>query len=123
VILNYVNKNGIIIIGLYNKHGRIRTYIRGWLYKIFGVKFLRFTDPVLKNLGSNDKEKINSWIRDQYHHPVESFHNSDEVIGWFKKIMFISSTPIQAAKSPTTIITNTLRKQVWEQFMKGFSSK
>jgi SAM-dependent methyltransferase len=95
VILNYVKKNGIIIIGLYNKYGRLRTYVRGFLYKIFGCKLLRFIDPVLREMESTDKKKINSWIRDQYHHPVESAHSFDDVIGWFKEndVEFISSYP------------------------------
>ena len=95
IILNYVKKNGIIIIGLYNKYGRLRTYIRGYLYKIFGYKFLKFFDPVLRKIESNDKRKINSWIRDQYNHPVESVHSFDEVLGWFKEnnVDFINSYP------------------------------
>ena len=48
-------------------------------------------DPTLRNL-KND-EQINSWIRDQYMHPVESLHTIDEVIKWFdyNNIEFISS--------------------------------
>ena len=95
MILNYVNKNGIIIIGLYNRYGRLRTYVRGFLYKIFGKKFLRIFDPVLRKMDSSDEEKINSWIRDQYIHPVESTHSFDEILGWFKEnnIEFVNSYP------------------------------
>ena len=95
VISSYVKKNGTIIIGLYNRYGRLRTYIRKYLFKIFGGKFLRIFDPVLRKTESSDKRKINSWIRDQYEHPVESTHSFDEVIGWFKEnnIDFINSYP------------------------------
>jgi SAM-dependent methyltransferase len=60
VTLNYVKKNGIIIIGLYNKYRRLRTYVRRLLYKIFGCKILRIFDPVLREMGSTNKKKINS---------------------------------------------------------------
>ena len=95
IISKYVKKNGTIIIGLYNRYGRLRTYIRGFLYKIFGKKFLRIFDPVLRKMDSSDEKKINSWIRDQYIHPVESTHSFDEVLSWFKEnnIDFINSYP------------------------------
>ena len=52
-------------------------------------------DPVLRKMDRNDKKKINSWIRDQYTHPVESTHTFDEVLGWFKEnnIEFVNSYP------------------------------
>ena len=79
----------------YNRYGRLRTYIRGLFYKIFGKAFLMFFDPALRNMDRNDKDKINSWIRDQYTHPVESTHSYDEVLGWFNEnnIDFINSYP------------------------------
>ena len=44
---------------------------------------------------SSPKLKINSWIRDQYEHPVESSHTFDEVLQWFDEndIAFVSSIP------------------------------
>ncbi len=83
VISKYVKRDGTIIVGLYNKYGRLRTYIRGYLFSIFGEKFLKLFDPVLRKMDSSDKRKINSWIRDQYMHPVESIHSFDEVVEWF----------------------------------------
>jgi SAM-dependent methyltransferase len=96
IICKYVKKNGTIIVGLYNRYGRLRTYVRGFFYKIFGDRFLRFADPVLRKMDPNgDKKKINSWIRDQYTHPVESTHSFDEILGWFKEnnIEFVNSYP------------------------------
>jgi hypothetical protein len=56
---------------------------------------LRIFDPVLRKMDSSDEKKINSWIRDQYIHPVESTHSFDEVLSWFKEnnIDFINSYP------------------------------
>ena len=94
ILIKSLKKNGYILIGLYNKIGRIRTIIRKYFYKIFGKRFLMLTDPTLRNL-KNNKEKQIAWIRDQYIHPIESLHSLDEVHKWFKKndIKFISSIP------------------------------
>ena len=89
-----LKKDGYILIGLYNKFSRVRTYIRKFFYKIFGKKYILRFDPVLRNLKKNDSS-IESWINDQYHHPLESDHTFDEVLDWFKKnkIKFINSIP------------------------------
>ena len=81
-------------MGLYNKIGRIRTILRKYLSKIFGLKFLEIFDPTLKNLKISDAER-KSWIKDQYLHPIESLHTLDEVLDWFKKndIEYINSIP------------------------------
>ena len=94
IISKYLKKNGYILIGLYNRIGRIRTLIRKYLSKIFGKKFLEIFDPTLKNLKINSDEK-ESWINDQYFHPIESLHTLDEVLKWFNQnnIEFINSIP------------------------------
>ena len=94
ILIKSLKKEGYVMIGLYNKIGRIRTLIRKYLYKIFGEKLLTFLDPTLKNLKNNNKEK-NAWIRDQYIHPIETLHTIDEVLMWFNKndIEYISSIP------------------------------
>ena len=55
---------------------------------------LEFFDPTLKHLKLSEKEK-ESWINDQYFHPIESLHTLDEVLNWFKKnnIEYINSIP------------------------------
>ena len=94
ILIKSLKKEGYVLIGLYNKIGRIRTIIRKYLYKIFGKRFLMIADPTLRNLKDN-QEQQNSWIRDQYIHPIESLHTLDEVQHWFEKnnISFISSIP------------------------------
>lgn len=95
IISKYLKKNGYILIGLYNKIGRLRTIFRRSLFKIFGKSVVLFLDPTLRNLKKNNSEQIKSWIRDQYEHPVESLHTLDEVMAWFKEnnIEFINSIP------------------------------
>ena len=94
IILKSLKKEGYILVGLYNKFGRIRTLIRKYLYKVFGKKFLKIFDPTLKKLKISEDEQ-NAWIHDQYLHPQESLHTIDEVLEWFDKnnIEFISSIP------------------------------
>jgi 2-polyprenyl-3-methyl-5-hydroxy-6-metoxy-1,4-benzoquinol methylase len=94
IVARSLKKRGYILIGLYNKFGRIRTLIRRLLYKIFGTKILKIMDPTLRKLKIS-KEEQNAWIQDQYEHPQESLHTIDEVMIWFEKnnIDFISSIP------------------------------
>tara|TARA_B100001063_G_scaffold241007_1_gene267101 strand:- start:3886 stop:4782 length:897 start_codon:yes stop_codon:yes gene_type:complete len=94
ILAKSLKKNGYVLIGLYNKFGRIRTILRKYLFKIFGYKILNIFDPILRKLKLDEDEK-KAWIRDQYLHPIESLHTIDEVLNWFKKnnIEFISSIP------------------------------
>jgi SAM-dependent methyltransferase len=94
ILINSLKQRGYVLIGLYNKYGRIRTFIRKYLYKVFGKKLLKLIDPTLRNL-KLDKQEQEAWIRDQYNHPIESQHTLDEVLDWFKEknVEFISSIP------------------------------
>lgn len=94
ILIKSLKSKGYVLIGLYNKYGRLRTIIRRYLYKLFGKKFLEKIDPTLKNLKLDENEK-NAWIRDQYIHPIESLHTVDEVLKWFDEnnIDFVSSIP------------------------------
>ena len=48
ILVKNLKKNGYIILGLYNKYGRFRTYIRQIIYKYISVKFAKSLDPILK---------------------------------------------------------------------------
>lgn len=95
IISKSLKRNGYILVGLYNRFGRIRTLIRRLFYKIFGKSLIMILDPTLRNLKKNKNLQIDSWIKDQYEHPVESLHTLDEVLYWFKKnnIEYINSLP------------------------------
>ena len=94
ILIKSLKKKGYVLIGLYNKVGRIRTIIRKYLYKIFGESILNFLDPTLRNFKENSDDR-KAWIRDQYLHPIESLHTLDDVLKWFDKnnIEYISSIP------------------------------
>jgi hypothetical protein len=93
--IGWLKKDGFVLVGLYNKIGRIRTIFRKYLFKILGKRYLMLFDPVLRKIDKNSKRKIDAWIKDQYQHPVERSHSFDEVLNLFKNtgIEFINSYP------------------------------
>ena len=94
ILIKSLKKEGYVLVGLYNKFGRLRTIFRRYIFKIFGRKIIERIDPTLRNLKFDENEKV-AWIRDQYVHPLESLHTIDEVLKWFDNhnIEFISSIP------------------------------
>jgi SAM-dependent methyltransferase len=94
ILIKSLKKEGFVLIGLYNRIGRIRTIIRKYFYKLFGTVILNILDPTLRNL-KKDSDERKAWIRDQYIHPIESLHTLDDVLGWFSKndIDYINSIP------------------------------
>ena len=97
IMTKWLKKDGIIILGLYNKYGRLRTKFRQVLFKLLGNKFGRklvmLIDPYLRNEISILKKE--AWINDQYKHPVESSHTMDEILRWYDHngIVHINSIP------------------------------
>lgn len=83
ILARLAKKGGYLVVGLYNKYGRLATNLRRLFFKFSGDKFL-FLDPVLRR-GSISKIKRDTWFRDQYQNPNEFKHTFDEVLGWFKK--------------------------------------
>jgi len=94
ILIKSLKNDGYVLVGLYNKIGRVRTIMRKYLFKFFGLNVLKILDPTLRNLKRNSEER-DAWIRDQYMHPIESLHTIDEVLKWFddNKIEFINSIP------------------------------
>ena len=91
-LTKHLKPNGIIVIGLYHKYGRIVQNIRQFLIKTFGEK-MKFID---KRFSENLSErKKYAWFKDQYYNPYETKHTYNEVINWFKEndIEFINSIP------------------------------
>ncbi|MDH3969613.1 MAG: class I SAM-dependent methyltransferase [Rhodospirillales bacterium] len=91
-IAQLVKPGGYIVVGLYNKIGRLRTDLRRHLFNLFGERIL-FLDPHLRKDLSPEKRR--AWILDQYCHPQESKHTISETLGWFAEagFTFVSSIP------------------------------
>jgi 2-polyprenyl-3-methyl-5-hydroxy-6-metoxy-1,4-benzoquinol methylase len=119
--LKWLKKDGFVLVGLYNKIGRLRTKFRKYAFKLFGKKYLMFFDPVLRKINKDSKKKIDAWIKDQYQHPVERSHSFDEVLNLFQKnkINFINSYP---SCEPFQINDNDKDEELKRLFIKGSSS-
>jgi len=98
IISKWIKPKGMIILGLYNSYGRLRTNFRQVIYKLtgkskFGEKLVRIMDPYLRKRLNQEKDM--AWFRDQYEHPVERKHSLDEVLGWLDEngIEFLGSIP------------------------------
>ena len=113
-IIPCLKKDGYILLGLYNKIGRIRTKVRKYIYKFFGKKIVMMFDPVLRSIPVDSQDKINAWIKDQYTHPVEFTHTFDEVLKWFEdnNIEFINSIPFCS-------MSETYKNNLFEKKSKG----
>jgi len=80
-ISKLVKTGGYIIIGLYNKYGRIFTDIRRSIFTITNENLKSLDPRVRDNISDNKKH---SWYMDQYKNPHESKHTIDEVLNWFE---------------------------------------
>lgn len=91
-VARLVKPGGHLLVGLYNRIGRIRTDIRRGLYRVLGEPALRL-DPYLRTQLSDEKRR--AWIKDQYLHPQERKHTMSEVLDWFDQagFAFVSSIP------------------------------
>ena len=85
-ISKLVKKGGYILIGLYNKYGRIITDINRVIFNISGDRF-KFLDPRLREQEVREVRKF-TWFADQYKNPHESKHTIGEILKWFKKTGF-----------------------------------
>jgi SAM-dependent methyltransferase len=92
-ISRLVKPGGIIIIGLYNKYGRLLTDIRRFLIKTLGEGFT-FLDSRLRDKSLGDTRR-RTWFMDQYKHPHESEHSYGDVLEWFDRagFRFLNSVP------------------------------
>jgi len=93
ILTKLLKKHGYIIIGLYNKYGRLSTHIRRIIYNLTGSR-LDFLDPHLRRKDISEIKK-QMWFMDQYKNPHESSHTFEEVIKWFESnnIDFVSAIP------------------------------
>lgn len=92
-IATLVRPGGHVIVGLYNRIGRLRTDLRRVLYRLFGERALRL-DPRLRREDLSPAKR-RAWTRDQYLHPRESKHGMSETLRWLEEesFAFVSSRP------------------------------
>ena len=80
-IARLVRPGGHVIIGLYNRYGRLLLDLRRVLFQITGGRFQRI-DPYIRKTGMSSAKRA-AWFADQYQHPHESKHDMGEVLDWF----------------------------------------
>jgi len=72
---------GTIVLGVYNAIARLPTRLRRGAARLLCDRVVPF-DPVLRDR-SQDPERREAWLRDQYRHPEEHRHTIAEVQRWF----------------------------------------
>jgi 2-polyprenyl-3-methyl-5-hydroxy-6-metoxy-1,4-benzoquinol methylase len=97
-IIPFAKTGTYIIIGLYNKYGRLRLRIKrrwvNWKYRSNKEKTRGAIQEMLVK-DEKDTEKQDTWYQDQYLHPHELSHTIDELLDWYKKnnVEYINSLP------------------------------
>lgn len=89
-IVKKAKPGGIVLVGLYNSIARIPTWLRSKVIGLFGQNI----DYVVRNRIHNAK-KADTWIKDQYYNPHETWHSIGEVMTWFEEegIDFLNCSP------------------------------
>jgi carbamoyltransferase len=80
-LLPLLKPGGHIVIGLYNRYGRLLTDLRRRMFRWTDGR-CKWIDPILRN-GSLNEAQRQAWFADQYLHPHESKHTVGEIIRWF----------------------------------------
>ncbi len=86
-----VKKGGYIVIGLYNRYGRLLLNFRQLLFRLSGDR-LAWLDYRVRKCGEG---KSQIWCLDQYQNPHEEKFSVDDVLQWFEEngIEYINSVP------------------------------
>lgn len=92
-LLPLLKPGGHIIIGLYNRYGRLLTDMRRQAFRLTSGAG-KWIDPYLRSV-SMSQEKRRAWFADQYMHPHESKHTIGEVLEWFEEtgLHFVRGVP------------------------------
>jgi ubiquinone/menaquinone biosynthesis C-methylase UbiE len=80
-IARFVKPGGIIIVGLYNRLGRLPTLWLRWLIER-GSRTAMLFDRRLR--GTDGGARREPWFMDQYRHPHETRHSMSETLRWFE---------------------------------------
>jgi carbamoyltransferase len=92
-IARLVRPGGSVVIGLYNRYGRLLLDARRVVITMTGGR-LRWLDPYLRTTPPSDANR-EAWFADQYRHPHESRHTMGEVLRWFDEqgFDFVNAVP------------------------------
>jgi len=113
-ISRLVKRGGYILIGLYNKYGRLITDFRRIIFKATGDHF-KYLDPRLRGEDRGEAKK-NAWFADQYKHPREAKHTIGEVLKWFDETGFEF---VYGVPNPKAFRTMSLNDAIFKQHPRG----
>lgn len=99
-ISKLVKPGGYILIGLYNKIGRLTTDARRLIFNLSRDRFTFLDSRLREKQMVGDRRR--AWFMDQYKHPHESKHTIGEVQGWFSEngFDFVNAIPKAEAFAP-----------------------
>ena len=92
-ISRLVRPGGYLIVGLYNRYGRLLLDARRLVFRLTGGR-ARWVDPYIRTT-SLSKTREDTWFADQYKNPHESKHTMGEVLAWCRSngLDFINAIP------------------------------
>lgn len=84
---------GYVVVGLYNSYGRVPSWLRKQLFRVFGRDAMGGDYVMREVIKSAEKRRI--WWEDQYNHPHETWHSVDEVLRWFDEagLRYVNAYP------------------------------
>ena len=102
-LIPLVRPGGHLVIGLYNRYGRLKTRLRALLSGLVGERAAEL-DPYLQG-HKMAVNKRRAWFMDQYRNPHESLHTMDEVLGWFDHadLEFVRAIPSTVFGAETSL--------------------
>jgi carbamoyltransferase len=98
-IQQLVRPGGYLVVGLYNKYGRLMMDLRRSIFRLTGGRG-QWLDAYLRSRFTTP-EKRRAWFNDQYRHPHESKHTIGEILNWFDQcgLKFVRGIPSVTASS------------------------
>ncbi len=82
-LLPLLKPGGHIVLGMYNRYGRLLTELRRQLFRLTGGR-AKWLDSILRS-GLHSEAQRQAWFTDQYCHPHESKHTVGEMLQWFNR--------------------------------------
>jgi SAM-dependent methyltransferase len=92
-VAKLVRPGGYLIVGLYNRYGRLALDARRLVFRATGGRG-QWLDPHIRTTPMSEAKR-RAWFADQYQHPHESKHTVGEVLDWFGQtgFDFVNSLP------------------------------
>ena len=92
-LLPLLKPGGHIVVGLYNRYGRLLTDLRRQVFRLTGGR-AKWIDPILRRKARSESQR-RAWLADQYRNPHESKHTIGGILEWFDRtgVRFVHGIP------------------------------